>query len=88
MRVLGAVRKDDAVDPLSEGVLGAGGAEGGLKAATAGGINVLVERAVPSGVSNRLAVAVVVETVSRRAVGVDPVVYLALPVAVTSVAVS
>jgi hypothetical protein len=55
---------------------------------------VLGERVVPSGVSYRFAVegslggVVVLELVSRHAVGLDAVSYLPVPVAVTSVAVS
>jgi hypothetical protein len=69
-------------------------ADDGLRLATAGGTIVLGERVVPRGVSYLLVVegslgaVVPLEPVSRRAVGLDAVSYLPVPVAVTSVAVS
>jgi len=94
-RVLGAVRNDEVTEPWAEAGLGAlRSADGGLRLETAGGTIVLGERAVPRGVSylrtpeGTLGAVVTLEPVSRRAVGLDAVSYLPVPVAVTSVAVS
>jgi len=100
-RVLGAVWKDDVVDPAAEAGLGgvrpeppSAGLDGGCERAAAGGAIVLVGLAVLSGVSYRLEVAdslgavATLGTASRRAVGVEIAACLAVPVPVTSVAVS
>jgi hypothetical protein len=94
-RVLGSVRNDEVPEPWAkDGLRALGPADSGLRIATAGGTIVLGERVVPRGVSYLLVVegslgaVVTLEPVPRRAVGLDAVSYLPVPVAVTSVAVS
>ena len=89
------MRNDEVTEPWVEGDLGAPGlADSGLRVATAGGTMVLGERVVPRGISYGLALerflgaVVTLKPASRRAVGLDAVLYLLVPVAVTSVAVS